>query len=458
MPTHPWERHLAANRDAHYAEFLDLLRIPSVSTDPDRTADVARAADWVAERLRRAGVPDVEQITGNGHPVVLGRWHDAPGKPTVLVYGHYDVQPVDPLNLWESPPFEPTERDGMLVARGSSDMKGNLVTLVQAVEALAHAGNGAPPVNLTFLFEGEEEVGSPHLPQVIETYRDRLACDFVLSADGGMGGPDTPVLAVGLKGICALQIDVRTSSTDLHSGGYGAVVPNAVQVLTQLAASFHTPDGRVAVEGFYDDVRPLTDEDRAEIAASAVSDEELVREAGVLHLAGEPGFTPAERRGSRPTLDFNGIWGGFQGEGTKTVTPCEAHLKITCRLVVDQTPAKIIELISRHVDRHAPSGAAVSVVVQEAGALPYVLRRETPALQVAKRVLTEMYGKEPLAVRVGGSVPVTEVFQRVLGVDTITIGFGLPGSKAHAPNEWYLISQFDLARRTYAAYLEALGS
>jgi acetylornithine deacetylase/succinyl-diaminopimelate desuccinylase-like protein len=375
----------------------------------------------------------------------------------VLVYGHFDVQPVDPLNLWESAPFDPQIRDGSIYARGVADMKTNLLTLIQAVEALAKT-DGQPPVNLTFLFEGEEEIGSPNLPKVVAAERERLACDVALSADGGMAGSDQPALLVGLKGICAVQVDLRTGSTDLHSGSYGAAVPNAVQTLVQLAKTFHTEDGRVAVEGFYDAVRELTPEERAEIAAIPYDEAEFKDEAGVSTLWGEPGYSVLERRWARPTLDFNGIWGGFEGEGTKTVTPCEAHLKITCRLVVDQEPKDIVALLQRHVEKHCPPGVTAKVAVQETGARPYAIRRDNKAFEVAGKVMAEIYGTEPWIVRSGGSVPITEVFQRELGVDTVTIGFGLPGSRVHAPNEWFHVGDFDRAREVYAAYFAALGA
>jgi len=451
-----WQAVLNSSHDAHFAELLDLLRIPSVSTDPARNVDTSRAAEWVADRLRTAGVPDVELFPTPGHPVVFGRWHAAEGATTVLIYGHYDVQPPDPLDLWESDPFEPTLRDDRVYARGSADMKANLLTLVQAVEALAKT-NGQPPVNLTFLFEGEEEIGSPNLPAVIRAQRDRLTANIALSADGGMSGPDTPSLSVALKGIMSCQVDLRTSSTDLHSGSYGAAVPNAVQSLIKLAATFHDVTDRVAVAGFYDAVVPMNDTDRAELAAVPYNDEEFRTEAGVDALWGESGFSPLERRWTRPTLDLNGFWGGFQGAGTKTVTPAEAHLKITCRLVPDQDPEQILRLIERHVEQHTPVGATVTVRGAAGSARPYSVDRATPALATARTVLREIYGKDPLIVRSGGTVPITEVFKRELGIDTVTLGWGQPGSRAHAPNEWYRVADFAIARRTFARFFESLA-
>jgi acetylornithine deacetylase/succinyl-diaminopimelate desuccinylase-like protein len=452
----PWNAYLAETHDAHLRELDEFLRIPSISTDPERKSDMITAANWVADRLRSAGVPSVEILPTSGHPNVLGIWHAAPGKPTLLVYGHFDVQPVDPLNLWVSDPFDPQVREGLMYARGIADMKTNLLTLIQAVEALART-SGQPPVNLTFLFEGEEEIGSPNLPGVVRAHRDRLKCDVALSADGGMASSEQPALLVGLKGICALQIDLSTGATDLHSGMYGAAVPNAVQTLVQLASTFHTADGRVAVEGFYDNVRDLTAQERTEFAEIPFSEAEFKAEAGVETLWGEARFTVTERSWARPTLDLNGIWGGFQGTGTKTVTPCEAHLKVTCRLVVDQQPAEIAGLVEAHVARHCPPGVTATVTLQEMGSGPYAISRDNPTLQVAGRVLEEQYGRKPWVVRSGGSVPITQVFLDELGVDTVTIGFGLPGSKVHAPNEWFRVTDFERARQVYAAFFAALG-
>ncbi|MGH2557950.1 MAG: dipeptidase [Thermomicrobiales bacterium] len=450
-----WEGLLVERNERYLDELLDLLRIPSVSTDPARTPDVARAAEWVVERLQRAGVTDIGYLPTGGHPIVRGVWRAGDDRPTVLIYGHYDVQPAEPLDLWQTPPFEPTIRDGKLYARGAADMKGNLLATIQAAETLA--ANGGLPVNLIFLFEGEEEIGSPRLPAVVAAHRDDLAADVVVSADGGMKGQQTPSLTVALKGVAACQIDLRTGTSDLHSGGFGAFSPNAVQVMSQLAATFHTLDGRVAVEGFYHQVRELTAEDRQEFAAAGISDDELRALAGVDALWGEVGFSAAERQGARPTLDLNGIWGGFQGEGVKTVIPCEAHLKITCRLVADQDPAAIVPLIERHVARHCPPGATATVTKHSASAKPFLLSRDDPALQKAKTVLRDLYGKEPIIVRGGGSVPITEVFQRELGRDTVSLGWGMPDSRAHAPNEWYGVEDFAIARRAYCAFFEALG-
>ncbi len=455
MAQQDWKQDLEQRRDALQQELMTLLAMPSVSTDPERKPDVRATAAWVADRLRTAGVPEVKIVETEGHPSVLGRWQVSPDQPTVLIYGHYDVQPAEPLELWNTPPFEPTIRDGKVYARGTSDMKGNLLTSLHGVEALARA-NGAPPVNVVFLYEGEEEIGSPHLRKLVEQEKDFLACDAVLSADGGQFGPDQPELSVGLKGLGGCQINLTTANSDLHSGMYGATVPNAVQSLVQLAATFHDADGRVQVEGFYDKVHDLTAEERAEIAEVPFDESAFREELALDQLWGETGWSPVERIWARPTLDMNGVWGGFQGDGTKTVTPREAHLKVTCRLVPDQDPVEIVNLIEKHVQKHCPPGATVEVERIPGSAKPFVLDRSNPVNIVAGEVLEELFGKKPYITRSGGTIPATGIFQDVLGADTVGYAWSMPGSGAHAPNEWYRIEDYERGRVAYAMLLERL--
>jgi acetylornithine deacetylase/succinyl-diaminopimelate desuccinylase-like protein len=450
------ERYLEDHQDAHLAAFLDYLRIPSISALPAYRDEIERAATWTARALTEAGVPEVEVLPTDGWPIVVGRWWVADDLPTVLIYGHYDVQPVDPLDLWTSPPFEPGIRDGRVYGRGSADMKGNYLAVIQAIEAFARTA-GRPPINVSFIVEGEEEIGSPSLPAFLRSHRDRLGCDFVLSADGGMLGPDTPSLTVGLKGLASLQVDLTTGETDLHSGQFGAAVPNAPRALAQLISSFHDDSGRVAIAGFYDRVRELSEDDRAEIEA-APFDEERFRSQAMAHaLVGESGYSTQERRWARPTLDINGLWGGFEGEGTKTVTPCRAHAKITCRLVLDQEPGDILRLIERHVADHLPPGAQATVTRFPGSARPFSLNRSHPGLQAARTTLRSFYGQEPLLVRSGGTVPATALFQEELGADTVTLAFMLPDCRAHAPDEWFRVSDFRLAARVYSAFFTTLA-
>jgi acetylornithine deacetylase/succinyl-diaminopimelate desuccinylase-like protein len=450
-----WRDYLAEHESAWYDEALELLRIPSISTDPERAGDVAATADWIANRMRAAGIPEVEVVKGAGHPLVTGSWL-VPNKPRVLIYGHYDVQPVEPLNLWLSPPFEPTVRDGKIYARGASDMKLNLLNVIHTVEAFAKT-NGEPPVSLIFLFEGEEEIGSPNLPAYVEANKEKLACDVVISADSGMAGPAVPSLTVGLKGLAGCQIDVKVGKRDMHSGMYGAMVPNANQVAAKLAASFHTADGTVAIDGFFDAVVPLNDDDEREIARASAEETPILEESGAFAYWGEPGYSPAERAYARPTVDINGMWGGFTGEGSKTVTPAEAHIKITCRLVPDQDPLDIVKLIEAHVAKHAVPGVKYTVTPNKGLAYPFRVAQELPALQKAAQALEELYGREPIYVRSGGSVPLTAVFQQALGADTVSYAFSLAGSNLHAPNEWFRIEDLSRGRIGNGRLFELLG-
>jgi len=457
MSSVDWKALLVEREDEHLNELMELLRIPSVSTDPARGGDVKAAADVVRRRLLRAGVPTVDIVQTPLHPVVIGEWLAGHDKPTVLVYGHYDVQPEAPVDLWETPAFEPTVRDGKLYARGASDMKGNLLTAIQGVEAIAEANGGQPPINVKFIFEGEEEIGSPNLRDVVRDNKERLAADAVLSADGGQFAFDTPSLTVSLKGLGGCQVNLRTANTDLHSGMFGAKVPNAVQSLVQLAATFHDRSGRIAIEGFYDNIVDLTEQERAEIALVAEDDDALKTTLGIDSLWGETGWTAREREWGRPTLDMNGIWGGFQGDGIKTVTPCEAHLKITCRLVPNQTPEDVVGRIRAHVDKNRPPGSTAEVVPVPGSATPFAIDRDNPVHKAAAVVLTELFGKPPVITRSGGTIPATGIFQDELGIDTVNYAWAMPGSGAHAPNEWYRIEDFFRGRVGYAALIDYLG-
>jgi acetylornithine deacetylase/succinyl-diaminopimelate desuccinylase-like protein len=454
MPT--WQAYLEQNRSRIRDEYFDLLRIPSISALPEHAGDVQQAARWVANRLRAAGLENVEVLPTGGHPVVYADWRHAAGKPTILIYGHFDVQPVDPLNLWTNPPFEPTVRDGRVYARGASDMKGNLVASIVGVEALLKT-SGALPVNLKFFLEGQEEIGSPQLPQFVAANKDRFACDLVVSGDGGQWAADQPSLGIATRGLAGVQIDVRGASTDLHSGLFGGAVQNPIHALVALLASMRGPDGKILVAGFYDDVVPLTADDRAKIAEIPFDEAAYKREVGVDALFGEAGYSPRERTWARPTLEVNGIWGGFQGEGIKTVLPNEAHAKITCRLVPNQDPARIAELLTRHVETHAPAGVKATARPLPGRAKPYHLSADHPGNRAARDVLVELYGKEPYYIRSGGTIPVTELFRTHLGADTVSFGFGLDDEKFHAPDEFTRLASFDRAQHAYCMLLERLG-
>jgi len=454
MPT--WERYLQDHHSEYVAQLLDLLRIPSISALPEHAGDVQRAAEWVARRLAAAGLEGAQVMPTGGHPVVYAEWLHAPGKPTILIYGHFDVQPADPLELWTTPPFEPTIRDGRVYARGASDNKGNLLLSIIAVEALRRTA-GVLPVNVKYLAEGQEEIGSPQLPAFVAAHKELLACDMILNADSGQFSETEPALSLGLRGVCAIEIDVYGAKSDLHSGSFGGTVANPLHVLAELLASLHAPDGQISVDGFYDDVVTLTPEERAQIAAVPFDEADFKAQIGVEELFGEPGYSPLERTWIRPTLEINGMWGGFTGEGTKTVLPKEAHAKISCRLVPNQDPARIRQLLQAHIAKHAPRGVRVVARPGSALAYPYQVSRDHPGNVAARAVLTEVYGREPYHVRGGGSVPVCETFLRHLGAYTIGFGFGLLDEQVHAPNEFFRLASFERGQVAFAKLLENLG-
>jgi len=437
-------------------ELIDLLRIPSVSTDEASAGHVQRAAVWVAGRLKGAGMENVELLPTGIHACVYGDWLHAPGRPTVLIYGHFDVQPPDPLDLWESPPFEPVIKDGRIYARGASDMKGNLLSSVLGVEALLES-NGALPVNVKFLLEGQEEIGSRDLGSFVAANHDRLACDLVLSADGLQWAEDQAAIFVAVKGVCALQIDIETAAMDLHSGLYGGAVPNAVHAMVELLGTMRSHDGTVQVDGFYDEVVGLSEKEKIAINAVPFDADAYCRAIGIDALVGEPGYSTYERAWARPTLEINGIWGGYQADGVKTVIPARAHAKVTCRLVADQDPDVVIDRIEAHVKRHAPAGARVRVVRFGAKARAYQMPIDHPGVQAVADVLSESYRRPPYFVRIGGSLPITDMFLRELHAFTVMVGFGLDDECAHSPNEFMRLASFERGQTVYARVLERLA-
>ncbi|MGV3724234.1 MAG: dipeptidase [Actinomycetota bacterium] len=451
-----WQEYLGEHRERFQEELVSFLRIPSISSLPEHAAEVRRAGEWVAARMRSAGIPEVELLETGGHPVVYGECLRAPGKPTILIYGHFDTQPVDPLNLWTHPPFDPIVRDGRIYARGASDDKGNMLIPILAAEALLRT-TGALPLNVKFIFEGQEEIGSPQLPEFVAAQRERLACDVVISADSGQWSETEPALLTSLRGLCALQIDVRGASSDLHSGIYGGAVQNPIHVLTQLLASMRGADGKVLVEGFYDDVRELTAADRERIAIVPFDEAAYCKQLGITEMFGEAGYAAFERIWARPTLEVNGIWGGFQGSGTKTVLPNEAHAKITCRLVANQDPERVAELVCEHIARQPAPGVTVSCYALPGTAQPYRIPDDHPGNVAAAAVLEELYGRPPYYIGVGGSVPVCELFQGILGVYTVGFGFALDDERFHAPDEFFRLSSFQRGQEGYCRLLEHLG-
>ena len=429
------------DKKAYLEELKDYLRIPSVSTDPSYRDDVLHCASWLAERMRTAGLT-AEIIETEGYPLVFGEWCGAPGKPTVLFYGHYDVQPVDPVELWRNPPFEPTEEGDRLVCRGATDDKGQSFAHLKAVAAILEE-RGELPVNVKFIVEGEEESGG----EAIETFvrQDagrRLACDCVVVSDSSMYGPGQPSLIYGLKGMAYLEMKVTGPNRDLHSGTYGGAVTNPLNALAQIIARLQDPKtGRVQIPGFYDDVKPLEDWERQEFAALPFDEDEYKDAIGVDDLWGEEGYSPTERSWARPTCDVNGIFGGYQGEGAKTVLPSWAGVKVSMRLVPDQDPKKIARSLTDYVHEIAPPGVKVEVH-EHHGADPVLVKLEGPIVEAALSAMEDVWGKRPVKVREGGSIPIVSTFGQVLEVPTLLLGFGLKDDALHAPNEKFNISHF----------------
>ncbi len=446
--------YLEENRERHLNELFEFLRIPSVSTDPERSQDVADAAAYVAGALDRAGLEATVEPTA-GHGIVVARSPEVPGAPTVLIYGHYDVQPAEPLDLWETPPFEPTVIDGDIRARGATDDKGQVYAHIKGVEALARV-DGALPLNVVFVVEGEEEIGSPSLRPYLERNADALAADVVVISDGAMLAPDTPTLTYGLKGLAYLEVHVRGAGRDLHSGAYGGGVPNAINALAGMIAGLKTGDGRVAVPGFYDAVVPLGDEERARMAAAPFDEAAFRADAGVSATPGETGYSLIERLWGRPTLDCNGIWGGFQGEGAKTVIPATAAAKLSCRLVPGQDPDDIADKVTRALEALAPEGIEVEVKRLHGGR-PASTPIDSASVRAAAAALRASFGREPVFARTGGTIPVVADFQELLGSEVVLVGLGLEDDRAHAPNEKFAVRDFLRGIQTSARLLRALA-
>jgi acetylornithine deacetylase/succinyl-diaminopimelate desuccinylase-like protein len=447
--------YLKERREKSLGELNDWLKIPSVSAKSEHKGDTARAAEWLADRMREAGLTTVEVVPTSGHPVVLGEWRGAPeGAPTLLVSGHYDVQPAEPLDEWHTPPFEPTVRDGKLFARGSVDDKGQVYLHLKAVEA--HLANGGTlPANVVFLVEGEEEVGSPNLAEFLAQNAERLRCDAVMISDTTMFAPGLPSITIGLRGLAYMEVRVQGPATDLHSGAYGGAVVNPANALAKIISRLHDEQGRVTVPGFYDRVRALTDAERQAIAKLPFEEERLREEVGAPKLGGEAGFGPLERLWARPTLDVNGLLSGYTGEGAKTVLPGRAMAKVSMRLVPDQDFREVERRFSDHVKSLAPEGVTVEVEALHGGQ-PWYAEPAGPVFDAARRALSRAFGKEPVTIREGGSIPIVQAFQETLGAPVVLIGFGLPGENAHAPNEWMSVDNFHQGAEAIAALYDEL--
>ena len=446
--------YIETHRERFLNELFDLLRIPSVSADSRHKEDVRKTAELVKAGLLAAGVDNAEICETPGHPIVYAEKMVDPSAPVVLVYGHYDVQPPDPLDLWTSPPFEPTVKDGKIYARGACDDKGQFFMHVKAFEIMNKLGT--LNCNIKFMIEGEEEVGSDNLAAFVKANKSRLKADVILISDTSLISLDTPSITCGLRGLSYMEVEVESATRDLHSGVYGGAVANPINVLSKLIASLHDEKGRVNIPGFYDKVRVLTDNERAEINRAPFSEEQYKKEIGLEALAGEEGYTTIERTGIRPTLDCNGIWGGYTGEGAKTVLPAKANAKISMRLVPDQHPDEITELFTRHFKAIAPATVRVKVTAHHGGEAA-VTPTDSKAFLAASAAFEEVWGKKPIPTRDGGSIPIVALFKKELGLDTVLMGFGLDTDALHSPNEHYGIKNFLIGIETIVAFYKHFG-
>lgn len=449
------QSYLAEHRDRHLAEVIEFVRIPSVSSSTEHKPDMTRAAEWLAEALRKAGLENVQVLPTKGHPVVYGDWLHAPGQPTAMIYGHYDVQPADPLEQWNTDPFEPVIQDGKLYGRGATDDKAQLYTHVKTVEAYL-ATYGKLPVNVKFCIEGEEEIASPSLPAFLEEQAELLKADAIVISDGPMHDEGMPSICYGLRGLCGFQIDVQGPKNDLHSGLYGGGVANPATALVELLASMRRPDGGIAIEGFYDGVNELSEKERQAFRELHFDDAKTAGELGVPELTGEEGYSFLERTTARPTLEINGIYGGYQGEGLKPIVPTTAAAKISCRLVDRQDPDDIMKAVERHIEKHKPAGVTVKVQQTHRGK-PFYISPDHPYIQAAAKAYEAGFGKAPVYIRSGGSIPIIEVFSRILGAPVVMMDFGLPGENMHGPNEHFHLENFDKGIATLCQYWQELG-
>ncbi|HVX27297.1 MAG TPA: dipeptidase [Parafilimonas sp.] len=434
-----WKEYQQKNKDRFLNELIELLRIPSVSARSEHKDDMLKCADAVKQRLLDAGVDKAEVYKTEGHPIVYGEKIIDANKPTVLVYGHYDVQPPDPLELWHSGPFDPVIKDGKLYARGSADDKGQVYMHVKAFETMA--ATNSLVTNIKFIIEGEEEVGSPNLATFVKQHKDLLKADVILISDTSMLSLDTPSMDVGVRGLSYIEIEVTGPNRDLHSGVYGGAVANPITILAKMIASLHDENNHITIPGFYDDVVESTTAERKLMAEAPFDEDEYKKDLGVKELWGEKGYSTNERTGIRPTLEINGIWGGYMGEGSKTVLPSKAHAKISCRLVPNQKTDTITELLINHLKKIAPACVDVKTIIHHGGE-PYMTPIESKGYKAAAKAIETTFGKQPIPVRGGGSIPICALFEQELGIKIIFMGFGLDSDNLHSPNEKYDLANY----------------
>ncbi|MBK7630720.1 MAG: dipeptidase [Ignavibacteriales bacterium] len=440
------------NKGRYIDELKDFLKIPSISTLPENKPDMQNAANFVADKLRIAGLNKVEIIQTEGHPLIYGEWLGAPGKPTVLIYGHYDVQPVDPIELWSSQPFEPTIVGDNIFARGATDDKGQMYMHIKSVEAYFKT-HGSLPLNVKFLIEGEEEIGSENLSVFLKNNTELLKCDSVLISDTALFAPGVPTITYGLRGLCYMEIEVTGPSRDLHSGTFGGGVPNPINVLTKMISQLIDKDGKIKIDGFYDDVLKLSKKERENFRVLKFSEKQWGKEIGLKHLTGEKGYTTLERIWARPTLDCNGIWGGFTGEGAKTVIPSKASAKISMRLVPHQDPKKIEKLFEKYVKKIAPKEVSVKVKGLHGGH-PVITLLEAKATIAGAKAMQLAFGKKTVFMREGGSIPIVVEFANRLKASPVMMGLGLNTENLHSPNEHFNLNHFQLGIKSSAYFLD----
>lgn len=445
-----------ANAPRFLEELKDFTRIPSISTDPSAKQDMQRAAEWIASQLANLGIQNVQIFPTPGHPVVYGELFEAPpSAPTVLIYGHYDVQPVDPLDLWVSGPFEPEIRGENIYARGITDMKGQVMIALKAIESIRRTG--PMPINLKFMIEGEEEIGSPNLAGFMQDHKDLLACTFALNPDSGTHSPDLPSITYAFRGLAYFELRVFGPDHDLHSGVFGGSVLNPAQALCELVAGMHDADGHITLPGFYDKVRPLDEEERTELARLPIDEEYYLKNTGAPALFGEAGYTTLERIGARPTLEINGLYSGFTGEGAKTVLPAWAMAKISTRLVPDQHPDDVYQQMVQYLEQHAPPTITWTLKDMHGGP-PSISDRSSIYVQALSRAMQTIWNRPPIFKREGGSVPVVTQFQHILGVESVNTGFAMPDDNMHSPNEKLHLPTFYRGIDTFIHFFFNLAS
>ena len=444
-----------SNKDQYVEELKNFLRIPSISTNPENKADMTRCAEYVSSQMNKSGLQNIQIFPTDGHSIVYGEWLGAPGKPTILFYGHYDVQPVDPIELWSSGPFEPTIKDGYIYARGSSDDKGQVFLNLKSVEAHMKV-NGKLPVNVKFMIEGEEEIGSENLEKFISTQKELLKADVVLVSDTSFFDDEKPSIAYGLRGLCYMQIDLTGPNRDLHSGVYGGAVGNPINELANIISKLKDKNGKITIPGFYDKVRPLTKAERDAYKKLPFSKKVYFKDLGIKETFGEKGYSILEQVSGRPCLDCNGIWGGFQGEGAKTVLPSKASAKISMRLVPNQTPQQIGKLFEKHVKKLCPKTMQITVTELHGG-YPAITDITTKEIIAASNALFKVFKKKPLFAREGGSIPVIASFERLLGLKSVLMGFGLDTDAIHSPNERFKLDNFHRGIQSVALFYDELA-